>query len=557
MDFSQLAVLLAAAGGFGIVAKLFKQPLLIGYLFAGLALALSGLVGESSALDELGKVGVTLLLFLLGLEMNLEDFLETGKVALLTGMGQIVFTSGVGFLIAKLMGFGLLPSVYIAVALTFSSTIIMVKLLSEKKDLNSLYGRIAVGFLLVQDLVAVLILMFLSTLGSEALGMGGYLLVFLKAALLISSVWYLSKKILPAMFERVVTSSNELLFIVSIAWALGVSAIVAEGLGFTLEVGGFLAGLALSNLGEHLQIAARTRPLRDFFLTIFFLLLGTKLAVGAQIFNILPQAIIFSVFVLVGNPIIVMIIMGALGYRKRTSFLAGLTVAQISEFSLILVAMGLSLGHLSETAVSLVVLVGIVTMTISTYLITGADRVYYTLKDYLSVFERTGLKEKALIKKHDIYDHTVLVGCDRTGRILLGGFKSGRDAYVVVDFNPAVFKNLTADNIPIIFGDINDLDVLEAANVDKANMVISTVSNLSDDLVLMENIKSLTRKPLTIFTASTRHDASRLYEAGADYVVVPEIVAGEHIDHLLKVYRKRRSRIKKMGKSHFKRLLYK
>ena len=561
MEFTQVAILMVTAGAFGIIARALKQPLLIGYLFAGLALGATGLISDVESLESLGSVGVALLLFLLGLEMKLSELPTIGKTALLTGLGQILFTSTVGFLISTALGFGVLPSIYIAIAITFSSTIIMVKLLSEKKDLNSLYGRIAVGFLLVQDFVAVIILMFLSGLGGDfsltTSNLIVYLLVAAKALFLFVFVWGLSKKILPRLFDKVANQSHELLFIVSVAWALGMSAFVADGLGFTLEIGGFLAGIALSNLPEHLQIASKTKSLRDFFLTIFFLLLGTKLIMAGEILVILPSAIVFSAFVLIGNPVIVMVIMGFLGYKKRTSFLAGLTVAQISEFSLILMSMGLVLGHVGDSHVAMVILIGVITMTISTYVILGSDKIYKRIQRKLGIFERKRVKEAVFQTERKMTDHIVLVGCDRTGKALCSYFMRRNITFVVVDFNPSVFKKLNADKIPVVFGDINDPEIFDIASVKRARMIISTTSNLVDNLTLLEHMKSLHKKPVTIFTASTKHDATSLYEKGATYLTVPEMTAGEHVKHLLELYGYGNKRFIKLGRSHFNRLMYK
>jgi Kef-type K+ transport system membrane component KefB len=442
------------------------------------------------------------------------------------------------------------------VALTFSSTIIMVKLLSEKNDLGSLYGKISVGFLLVQDFVAVIILMFLASLGTSGFEGSQYAITLAKAVGLFAVIWLLSKKVLPRFFDKVLASSTELLFIASIAWALGVAGFVAGPLGFSLEIGGFLAGIALSGLPEHLQIGSRTRPLRDFFLTMFFLLLGAQLVVGGSIGPIIIPALIFSIFVLVGNPIIVLVIMGILGYKRRTSFLAGLTVAQISEFSLILMSMGLALGHLTQYDVSTVVLVGVITMTVSTYLILGADKVYERIKHWLAIFERSRTKEVNVLGEEKFEGHIVLVGCDRTGRNLVKYFNKKGWPFLVVDFNPKVFQRLTAENTPVIFGDINDPDILEATFLDKAKMVISTTSNLGDNLSLLEHLKTARTKAALIFTSQTKADALKLYEKGASYVIVPDVVAGEHIRHLLRVYGTKGKRLIKAGKSHFNRLIF-
>lgn len=557
MEFSQIAVLLVVAGIFGIVARFFKQPLLIGYLLAGLFLGITGAVGDTHAVSSLGQIGVTLLLFLLGLEMNLAELPSIGKVALMTGIGQIAFTSTIGFFLARLLGFPSLPAIYIAIALTFSSTIIMVKLLSEKKDLSSLYGKIAVGFLLVQDFVAVAILMFLSGIGDGNMGIAQYLIIGVKAIILFIVVWILSRRLLPYIFDKFIAASPELLFIVSIAWALGFASLVAGPIGFTLEIGGFLAGLALSNLPEHFQIASRTRPLRDFFLTLFFLYLGTQLVVGGGVLTVLPAAIALSLFVLVGNPLIVLTIMGFLGYKKRTSFLAGLTVAQISEFSLIIVIMGKSLGHLTQNHVAMVVMIGVITMTASTYLILGADKVYGYIKKYLSIFERGGKREKAYVVESKLEDHIVLVGCDRTGKTIAVSFLKKNIPFLIVDFNPDVFTKLTAENMPVIFGDITDEDIIEASNLDKARMVISTTSNLEDNLTLIAYLRSVRAAPVSIFTASMRNEALKLYEAGANYVIVPDVVAGDHIKHILRAYGTKGGRLSKAGKLHFNRLIFK
>lgn len=555
MEFSQIAVLLSVAAGFGIIAKLLKQPLLVGYLFAGFLLAALGLIPESAGIDALGKIGVALLLFLLGLEMDISEIPIVGKVALMTGFGQIIFTSIIGYILATLLGFPPLTAIYIAIALTFSSTIIIVKLLSEKNDLGSLYGKIAIGFLLVQDMVAILILMFLSGLKSGSFGPSTYAMVAAKGAFLLLSVWFLGKEVLPKVFTKIIDSSTELLFIVAVAWALGVAAFVAGPLGFTIEIGGFLAGLSLSNLPDHLQISSRTRPLRDFFLTLFFVLLGTNLVIAThQITTVIIPAIILSAFVLVGNPIIVLAILGFLGYRKRTSFLASVTVAQISEFSLILMAMGHSIGHVDDHAVALTVLIGVITMTLSTYLILGTDRIYPKIEKWLSIFERKVNKEIDLKSVPPKKDHIILIGSHRTGAALLPILKKQKVDFTIIDFNPKLVEELTGLDLPVIFGDITDSEVLKAANVSEAKMIVSTTADLHDNLTILSHVRSLKKHPAVIMKAGSAGDALLLYKKGADYVIVPEVAAGESIRHIIKTYGTKHERIARLGKSHVKRL---
>ncbi|QQS39520.1 cation:proton antiporter [Candidatus Woesebacteria bacterium] len=552
--FLNIAVLLVVAASFGILAKLFKQPLIVGYLFSGIFLSATGLLGDTEVFESFGTIGVTLLLFLLGLEMNIRELPVIGKVAVITGLGQIIFTSLIGFILATILGFDTLPAVYISIGLTFSSTIIIVKLLSEKKSLASLYGKIAVGFLLVQDFVALIILMLLVGLGNGNLSGWNYLFILLKAIFLFGLVWFLSKKVLSVLFERIVGNSHELLFVVSIAWAIGFAAFLAGPMDFTPEIGGFLAGLSLAGLPAHLHIASKTRPLRDFFLVIFFMLLGTKLVVGGDVFNLIPHAIIFSLFVLIGNPIIVLIIMGVMGFKRRTSFMAGLTVAQISEFSLIVANMGLMLGHITSEHVALIVMVGVITMTISTYLILGSDKLYNKIYKQLAIFERKKTKELQLVTQIDKSNHIVLVGADSTGTPLAMYFKHKKMDFVVVDFNPNVYERFTKKGIPTVFGDINDSEILTASGIVRARIVISTISDLASDLTLLIHIKKENINPVVIMSASSTHNAQVLYENGASYVVVPDVVSGEHIRHMLTVYGNSPQKFRKIGKNHLSRL---
>jgi Kef-type K+ transport system membrane component KefB len=542
MDFQQIALVFVIAAGFAFVTHLIRQPLLVGYLIAGVIIGTTGIFSHADELTTLSQIGVALLLFLLGLEMKLSELKAVGKTALVTAVGQIAFTSILGIIIARSMGFDWIPALYISIALTFSSTIIMVKLLSEKKDLQSLYGRIAIGVLLVQDFVAILILLFLAGVADGSATPITFLATFFKAIGLFVSVWILSKRVVPFIFEKFLTGSTELMFIASIAWALGFTALVAGPLGFSLEIGGFLAGLALSNLPEHLQISTRTRPIRDFFLTIFFVVLGTEIALGVNFMEILPPAIVFSLFVLIGNPLIVLIILGLLGYKKRTAFMAGLTVAQISEFSLILMAMGANLLQVESKDVSIVVLVGVITMTVSTYFILESERLYSLFEKYLGIFERKNSEEKVSNLTTVLKNHVVLVGCDRSGRVILQRLRKSGVQYVVVDFNPTVFEQLVDDGTPAVFGDIADDDIQDAINLSSARIIITTHGSVNDNLVILDNI-SKEKSAITIFTATNQHEARLLYRAGATFVAIPDVVAGTYLQRIVTLALKGRSHI--------------
>ena len=317
-----------------------------------------------------------------------------------------------------------------------------------------------------------------------------------------------------------------------------------------------MAGLALSNLPEHLEIASRTKPLRDFFLTIFFLSLGAGLLVTGFTGIIIP-ALVFSLIVLIGHPIILMIVMGLLRFKKRTFFLASVTVAQISEFSLIIMAMGQSLGHVESSHVALSVMVAALTMAISSYLILGSEKIYAKVKDKLNIFERKTTAEPEFVKEENLSNHIVLVGAGRAGRALLPLFAKKKIPYLIIDFDPKVYANLEAEEKPVIFGDISDPEIQDAANIENAYMVISTVANLADNKSLLEHIKKKRDRIVCVFIAVTRSDAIKLYELGASYVVLPEVLAGEHLRHILASHGVRGDWFEKSGKSHFDRLIYK
>lgn len=555
MSFSEISLLLVAAAIFGVIARLFKQPLLIGFLFAGLILSSLGFVNDNNLLTNMGKIGVTLLLFLVGMQMNLRNTFQIGKTAVIVGVGQIFITSIIGFLLVLLLGLNLMSSIYVSIALTFSSTIIIVKLLTEKDDINSLYGKISVGVLLVQDLVIVLILMFLAGLETGSFNFLSFILLIFKAAVLFISVWYLSKDILPRIFTKLVGGSQELLFTVSIAWALGIATLVGGPLGFSFEIGGFLAGLALSNLSDHLGISSKTKSLRDFFLTIFFVTLGSQLLVtGIQ--PLVPKIIILSLFVLIGNPLIVLVLMGILGHKSRTSFQTSVTVAQVSEFSFILMAMGKSLGHITSADLVLVVMVGAITMIGSSYLILGSEKIYLRIKNILKFFERQKTKESIFVNEINFSDHVVLVGCDKIGSTLLSYFRRHNINVVVVDFNPTVFSRLTALKENIVLGDITDPETLETIKLEDSKIVICTVPNLEENISIINTIRVYKRRPIFIATASSKEESINLYERGADYVLNPDLIAGEFLRHLFVNHGFNQNKISKMGKSHFNRLAF-
>ncbi len=525
-----IAIVVAAA--FGFVAHLLKQPAIIGFMIAGFVIGSLAIfeIGSLEAIESLASIGITLLLFIVGLEMNFKELKHVGLVSLLTGLGQIIFTFIVGFLIITYLGFSFLPAIYIAIALTFSSTIIIIKLLSEKGDLNSLYGRISVGFLLVQDFVAILILIFLAGLQAEG-GPGMNFLITLIKGFILFGLTILVSYFLPKVLHFI-GSSPELLFLFSLGWSLGIAALVNSPLiGLSKEIGGFLAGLALANSSEHFQIGIKLRPLRDFFIILFFVGLGAQLVAGSLV-NI-SHALLLSLFVLIGNPLIVLIIMSFLGYRSKTSFSTSLTVAQISEFSFIIMALGLAIGHVSPGDVSLVIMVGIITIFISSYLIIYNDWIYNKLKKFLVLFEFRRKKEE--IDRITVFsNHIILIGAHRLGQGILKALLETGQQFIVVDFDPKIVEKLKNKGVNILFGDASDEETQQLAGFSKAKLIISTAPSFGDNIAIFETVKRINSQTKIILTANNEWSAQEFYKLGADYVLLPHFLGGEHLAKAIK-----------------------
>jgi FlaA1/EpsC-like NDP-sugar epimerase len=298
--------------------------------------------------------------------------------------------------------------------------------------------------------------------------------------------------------------------------------------GFSIEIGGLLAGLALANSVTHFQIASRMKPVRDFFIMLFFVALGARLAVG-NFSAILSPAAILSVFVLIGNPLIVMLIMAGLGYRSRTSFLSSLTVAQVSEFSLILAALGLRLGHLTDVEVSLITLVGIVTITISSYFILYGDHIYRFMKPALKILEFRKRKAEELEAVLPYANHTVLLGAHRMGSNILAALRATEEPLVVIDFDPEVVQALGKKDIPVLYGDSNDDEIRSLAGLPRARVVISTIPDLQDNLSLLAFLKKENPRAIKIMTSENEWEGRELYRLGVDYVILPHFIGGLQI----------------------------
>jgi Kef-type K+ transport system membrane component KefB len=449
-----------------------------------------------------------------------------GKIALMTGLGQVLFTSLIGYFIGLALGFSSLHSFYIAVALTFSSTIIIVKLLSDKKEIDSLHGQIAIGFLIVQDILVILVMIVISALGNgENISLAGNLIKTLISGMALLAFALIAMKWIIPGISPFLARSKELLTLFAIAWAVSL-ATVGEITGFSGAVGAFLAGVSLASSDFKDVISSRLTSLRDFLLLFFFVNLGADINIsdlGSQVF----PALIFSAFVLIGNPIIVLIIMGIMGYRKRTSFLAGLTVAQISEFSLIFAALGLAVGHITEEVVGLITLVGLITIGLSTYLILNSHQIYEFLSPALGIFQRKiPYRENEIkavkIKKYEL----IIIGMGRFGTKLCEMLDEHPEInYLGIDFDPSVIKRYRLKGKDIVYGDIEDPELLGHIPFQDTKLIINTVPDYRLSKQLTKALKRENYTGKIYLMALNDAEYQSLSFIGAEQVLRPHQMA--------------------------------
>lgn len=517
--FYEFTIILALATLLGGLGLMLKQPLIVMFLALGVIVSPSVLdiVKSPEKIHLLAEIGISVLLFIVGLKLDLRIIKAVGKTALLTGLGQVFFTSLFGYFIGLLLGFSALHSFYIAVALTFSSTIIIVKLLSDKKEIDSLHGQIAIGFLIVQDIVVILMMTILSAFqkGIET-SLSEDILITLIAGFGLLGFTFLAMKWIIPRLSAFLAKSQELLTLFAIAWAVTFAS-VGELIGFSSEVGAFLAGMSLASSSFKDVISTRLTTLRDFLLLFFFVNLGSNLdlsIIGSQLYS----ALTFSIFVLIGNPLIVLIIMGIMGYRKRTSFLAGLTVAQISEFSLIFAGMGLAVGHITNEVVGLITLVGLITIGLSTYLILYSHQIYELLSSALNIFQRSKdyTEMENIHDGHKQYD-VLIIGLGRFGRRLAEMLDAHPGiTYLGVDFDPSVIREWTENGKEIIYGDMEDPDLLEQIPYDKSKIIISSVASNELSQQLKKILERNQYKGKLFVTAPTDKDYNLLRDHGLE-----------------------------------------
>jgi Kef-type K+ transport system membrane component KefB len=538
---SSVGLCISVAAVLAFVAHRLKQPLLLAYLLAGVLIGPQiGLrwVGDQRSIQTVSEIGLILLLFIIGLEMDLKKLLAAGKPVLLTGFMQfpLCVALGLGFFLPfgfRIGGgdFGLL---YLAVCLAMSSTMIVVKMLYDKSELDTLPGRITLGMLVFQDIWAIVVLGIQPDLLQPHLGM--VLGSVGKGILLVALSLLISKTLLPRIF-RSVAKLPELVLIGSLAWCFSVCA-AANAAGLSREMGALIAGVCISTFPYNLDVVAKVISIRDFFVTLFFVALGMQIPMPTP--EVIGLALLASAFLVVSRLVVVFPILRWLRLGHRTSLLPSINLAQISEFSMVIASIGLSNQHVDRKVVSVLIFVFAFTSVTSTYLIGYSDSVYKWL---------AGLLRMVGLKDLDAEPPETEAGLEHEGKdIVLLGFFSEASALIhefemepshgqhpflgrllVIDFNPQVHAELKRREIACIYGDVAHMETLHHARIENATLVISTIPDAilkgTDNLRLLKLARRLSPQAKVVVTAKNSAGALALYDAGADYVFIPRLHA--------------------------------
>ncbi len=548
--FTQLSFVIALGAVISLIMRMLRQPLIIGHILTGILVGPSFLnsITDNSGFTILSTLGVALLLFIVGLELSIQIIARLSKTVFVTTVVQMGIVMIAGSVVAQLLHFGRLESLIIGLCLAMSSTIIIVTLVQQKKELLRLYAQITVGVLIVQDLVATAAKIILSarSAGDTVFEVS----ILLGRGFLFVGILYAFSRIVLPRVVKFLESSKELLLIISIGWALGVAALFAH-IGFSIEVGALLAGMSLASLPFSHEVAARLRPMRDFFIVIFLITLGYSMA-PQHLQAVLVPAVLFSILVLIGKPIVILTVLGMQGYTKRASFKAALAMSQISEFSLVFIVAAAQHHYVSETAQAAIGLTALLTFTGSAYLIKYDDSLFALLERNLRFFERrlTKLEQKNHTQSYPI----VLFGYRKGGAEFLRTFKNMGKRFIVVDYDPEAIELVEKQHVDFLYGDATDPELIEELQLDKSKLVVSTMSDAGANELLAHWLSEHNPGAVFVGSAESAYHAAKLYAEGAAYVMMPHFIGSEKISTFIKRTGFKKSEFNKFRKKHLQYL---
>ncbi|MFI5212781.1 MAG: cation:proton antiporter [Candidatus Saccharimonadales bacterium] len=531
--FTQLSLVIVVAAVVAMIMRLLRQPLIMGHIITGILVgpSLLNFINAKSAFDTFSEIGITLLLFIIGLELSVATIKRLGRPVFLTAAAIFLTVGTLGYLLGVAFHFTTIEAIITGLALFFSSTIIIAKVLSDKKELTRLNGQIAVGVILLDDIVATFALLFVAAgKGGQSLGVAEIGLLLLKGVIVVAVLAFLATKVLPK-FTKQIAKSQELLFLFALAWGFGIATLVNH-IGFSVEIGALFAGVALAHLPYVHQIGARLKPLRDFFIILFFISLGESLQLH-DFWSAVVPALVLSTVVIIIKPLVVMASLGTLRYTKRTSFKTGINLSQISEFSIILVVLAYQGGLVGAHLSTVITLVAIITIAVSTYLMQYDNWIYAKLEKRLHLFERKTTNEsKYRAKEYPL----VMFGYKNGGQQFLKTFREMKQRYVVVDYDPEVIEELEHKHIDYLYGDATDPELLADINIEKVKLIVNIIGDHTVNVSLVRYVRRRNEDAVIICYSSDHNEAAELYSLGASYVMLPHFIGSEKLSMFIHLH---------------------
>lgn len=550
---NNIALCVIVAAVLALIASKLRQPAILAYLLAGVLIGPEigfRLITNADTIEVISEIGLILLLFIIGLEMDLNKLRASGKPVIVTGITQFLICVALGIPFFLLLGFrlrdpnalgGEFGLFYMSVAAAISSTMIVVKLLYDKFELDTVPGRITLGILVFQDIWAILVLALQPNLRNpQVMPLAAS---FGKGVLLVVASLLVSRYVLPRLF-RSAAKIPELVLVMALAWCFLVCA-AASYAGLSREMGALIAGVALSTFPYSLDVIAKVISIRDFFVTLFFVALGMKIPMPTA--SILGLAALISVFLVLSRFLSIFPVLYLMRFGHRVSLVPAINLSQISEFSLVVASLGLALGHVNSQVVSLIIFVFVITSTTSTYMI----NYNYQLQRFFS-------RVLSFVRLRDIGSKTesddlagapkpiVFLGFFREASAILHEFEmrnsgdqrhSLLDDVLVIDFNPEVYSELRRRNIECIYGDIAHMETLHHADIHDAKLVVSTIPDQmlkgTNNERLLKKIRQLAPHAKAIVTADSPQSALDFYDLGADFVFIPRIHSSAEVAQVI------------------------
>ncbi|QOZ36016.1 cation:proton antiporter [Bradyrhizobium sp. CCBAU 53421] len=531
------------AWGIGLLAHFSRQPLILAYLIAGFFIGPFGMgwVKSQESISVISELGLIFMLFMIGLEIDLKKIIRAGKVILFAGAGELIggcligvaFFAGIGLAI----GGGKFDAVYLCVACALSSTVIIVKVLYEKRELDTLPGRITLGVLVLQDIFAILFLAVQPSL--DNLQISVVLLSIARVAMLVATALVLSRYVLPRLFHQI-ARRPELVLLGALAWCFLIGEI-AERLHLSREMGSLVAGVSISTFPYALDVTAKVTTLRDFFITLFFVALGMTIPIPGL--SVIWLALVIAAFTVASRLVTTFTPLYLLKQGLRASLLPAINLAQISEFSLVVIQTGVAANHIGTETANAASFAFVVLAVLSTFAMARSDQI---VRGLIGPLKRIGLRDLDHVGAgggeagqeggHGEIRRIVILGFFRAASALISQIERQNQSLLeqisVIDFNPLVFRTLSDRGMHVIYGDISNVDTLVHAGIGKAEIIILSVPDFllvgADNEKLVRHVRALNPTAKVVATADLLTGVDDLYAAGADYVTVTRLSdAGE------------------------------